>query len=91
MQTMTQDLIERSLKRSAFADVALVVTAAALVVSLFVAATAVSIGLARADTLGPIADSGSARFALASFLGLVLAGMGGLTAFVIRDETQPRD
>ena len=88
---MTQDLIERSRKRQAFADVALVVTAATLVVSLCVAATAVSIGLVRADTLGPIADSGSARFALATFLGVVLAGMGGLTALMIKEETQPRD
>ena len=45
---MTKDLIERSRKRHEFADLALIVTTITLVVSLVIAATAVSIGIARA-------------------------------------------
>ena len=86
---MTKELIERSRKRHGFADVALLVTTAALVVSLVVAATAVSIGIARADTLGSIAESNGGRFALAIVLALVIAGMGGLTAVVVHDGKNP--
>ena len=86
---MTKDLIERSRKRHEFADLALVVTTVTLAVSLVIAATAVSIGIARADTLVPIAESGGGRFALAIFLGLVIAGMGGLTAAVVHDGKYP--
>ena len=45
---MTKEMIERSRKRHEFADLALVVTTIALVVSLVIAATTVSIGIARA-------------------------------------------
>ena len=45
--------------RQAFADVALLVTIVALIASLAVAATAVSIGIARADTLAQAASAGS--------------------------------
>jgi hypothetical protein len=45
---MTRELIERSRKRHEFADVALIVTTIVLVVSLVIAATTVSIGIARA-------------------------------------------
>jgi hypothetical protein len=87
---MTKELIERSRRRPAFADVSLLVTAATLLVSLVVAATAVSIGIARADSLGPIADSSGGRFALAVLLALVIAGMGGLTAAMVNDGPSPR-
>ena len=86
---MTNDLIERSRRRPALADPALIVTTVTLVVSLVVAATAVSIGIARADTLAPIAGSGGGRLALAVFLGLVIAGMGGLTAAMVHDGERP--
>ena len=61
----------------------------ALVVSLVIALTAVSIGIARADTLGPFGDSGSGRFALAMLVGLVIAGVGGLTAALVHDDKLP--
>jgi hypothetical protein len=86
---MTKDLIERSRKRHEFADLALIVTTIALAVSLVIAATAVSIGIARADTLVPIAESGGGRFALAILLGLVIAAMGGLTAAMVHDGKVP--
>jgi ABC-type antimicrobial peptide transport system ATPase subunit len=88
---MTRELIERSRRRHGFADAALIVTTVALVVSLVIAVTVVSIGIARADTLVPIAESGSGRFALAILLALVIAGMGGLTAAMVGDgKVAPR-
>ena len=86
---MTKDLIERSRKRHEFADLALIVTTITLVVSLVIAATAVSIGIARADTLVSIAESGGGRFALAILLGLIIAAMGGLTAAMVHDGKYP--
>ncbi len=57
------------------------IATAALAVSTMVAVTVVSIGIARADMLGAAAgDDG--RLAVAVFLGIVFAGMGGLTAVV---------
>jgi ABC-type taurine transport system ATPase subunit len=86
---MTKELIERSRKRHAFADVPLIVLTAALVLSLVVALTAVSIGIARADTLVPFGGSGSGRIALAMLVGIVIAGMGGLTAALVHNGKFP--
>ena len=86
---MTHDLTAPSRPRHAFVDVSLVVTTAALVVSLAVAATVVSIGIARADSLAHVADSGGGRFAVAAFVALVIAGLGGLTAAMVRDGQSP--
>jgi len=60
---MTKELIEHSRKRREFTDMALIVTTVTLVVSLAIAFTVVSIGIARADTLVPIADGGQEIFA----------------------------
>jgi hypothetical protein len=86
---MTKELIERSRKRHVFADVSLIVLTAALVVSLVVAFTAVSIGIARADTLVPFGGTGSGRLALAMLVGFVIAGMGGLTAALVHNDRFP--
>jgi hypothetical protein len=86
---MTKELIERSRKRHEFADVTLIVTTLALVVSLVIAGTVVSIGIARADTLVPFSGDGNGRMALAALLGLVIAGMGGLTAAMMRSDVSP--
>jgi len=86
---MTRELIERSRKRHEFADVALLVTAVTLVVSLVIAFTAVSIGIARADTLMSLTGSGTGR--LATVFGLAIAGTGGLTAALVNSEkSSPR-
>ncbi len=82
---MTKELIEQSRKRPAFADVALITTTIALVVSIAIAATVVSIGIARADTFGHIAQGSGGSFAVTAFLGFVIAGVGGLTAAMLRD------
>jgi ABC-type antimicrobial peptide transport system ATPase subunit len=86
---MTNDSIEHSRNRHEFADLSVIVTTVTLVVSLVIAATAVSIGIARADTLVPIAENGGGRFALAVLLALVIAGMGGLTAIMAHDGRAP--
>jgi len=70
---MTNELIERSRKRHEFADVALLVTTVTLVVSL-------------ADTLTSLGGSGNARLALSIPLGLLIAGLGGLTAKLVHRD-----
>lgn len=50
---MTRELIERSRKRHEFTGPALIAITSALTVSLVIAATAVSIGLARAGGFVP--------------------------------------
>jgi hypothetical protein len=51
-----------------------------LALSVLVAATAVSIGVARADVATNVIDNESGLFAVALLLGLLFIGMGGLTA-----------
>ena len=58
------------------------VTTAALALSTAIAATAVSIGIARADVIGAVAKGDGAPFAVAVLIGLLLAAMGGLTGAV---------
>ena len=86
---MTKKLIDRSGQRHAFADVPLIVLAVSLVLSLVVAFTAVSIGIARADTLVPFGGGGSGRLALAMLVGVVIAGLGGLTAALVHNDRFP--
>ena len=61
---------------------------AALAVSLIIAVTAVSIGAARAQVLGAVAQNRDA------FVALVMTGLGGvsgLTAMVARNRSADRD
>jgi hypothetical protein len=58
------------------------ITTAALALSTIVAATAVSIGMARADVFGFRTDGDPAPFAIALLIGLLLLAMGGLTAIM---------
>jgi glycerol uptake facilitator-like aquaporin len=58
------------------------ITTAALALSTVVAATAVSIGMARADVLGFRTDGDPAPLAIAALIGLLLLAMGGLTAIM---------
>lgn len=63
-----------------------------LAVALVVAATAVSIGVARAEKLGGVAHHNGFPIAIAAVgLGVVMAGWGGLSALVAHDTTLPRD
>ncbi len=63
----------------------------ALVVCLIIAATAVSIGMARAQAFATVNRHDHAPFAVALFFGAVMAGMGGLTAMVAGDRQTPDD
>jgi protein-S-isoprenylcysteine O-methyltransferase Ste14 len=58
------------------------ITTAALALSTAVAATAVSIGIARADVLGAVTNGDTTPLAIALCFGLLLAAMGALTAVV---------
>jgi len=62
----------------------------ALALSTLVAVTAVSIGIARADAFSARPDTDAAPLAIALFIGLLLSGMGGLTA-MMADDRRPRD
>src|SRR5437879_284564 len=62
------------------------ITTAALALSTAVAVTAVSIGIARAEVIGSVANGDGAPFAIAVFIGLLLSGMGGLTAIMASEE-----
>jgi hypothetical protein len=64
------------------------ITTAALAVSTAVAVTAVSIGIARADAIGATAHGAGTRVAVALFLGVLLSGMGGLTAIMANGHRQ---
>jgi glycerol uptake facilitator-like aquaporin len=55
-----------------------------LALSTLVAVTAVSIGIARADVLNARPDAEIAPFAIALFVGLLFAAMGGLTAMMAK-------
>jgi hypothetical protein len=58
------------------------ITTAALALSTAIAVTAVSIGIARADVVGAVANGDSTPFAVALLIGLLLSAMGGLTAIL---------
>ena len=57
----------------------------ALAVSLAIAATAVSIGMARAQALGAVVRNDGRPLVIAVFLGLVTIGAAGLTAAAARN------
>jgi hypothetical protein len=65
-------------ERRSIAIAALIATAA-LAFSTIVAATVVSIGIARANVVGNVIDNEGSMFAVALVLGLLFIGMGGLT------------
>jgi len=58
-------------------------TSIGLALSTIVAATVVSVGLARADVAGNVIDNEGSLFAVALLLGLIFIGMGGLTVFTL--------
>jgi hypothetical protein len=71
--------------------VALVELIATLALALdLIAVTAVSIA-SRAPTFGAQTDAAGAPLAIALFVGLLLTGMGGLTAIMADDRDTPRD
>ena len=59
------------------------VTIVGLALSTIVAASAVSVGIARADVVGNVIDNEGSLFAVALLLGLIFIAMGGLTVFTL--------
>jgi len=58
-------------------------TTVALTICTLVAATVVSVGIARADVATNVIDSEGSMFAIALVLGLLFIGMGGLTMLTL--------
>ncbi len=56
-----------------------------LALSTLVAATVVSIGIARADVVGDVIDNEGGLFVVALVLGILFIGMGGLTILSLPD------
>ena len=69
-------------ERRTVALAALIATAA-LAFSTIVAATVVSVGIARANVVGNVIDNEGSLFAVALVLGLLFIGMGGLTILTL--------
>lgn len=62
------------------------IASVALALSTVVAATAVSIGIARAETVGALADGGGGQLSVALVVGLFLASVGVFTVAATRDR-----
>jgi uncharacterized membrane protein YuzA (DUF378 family) len=71
------------------AAVAELVATIALALCTIVAATVVTVGMARADVVGDVVGHEGSLFAVALVLGLLFIGMGGLTALSLPSE-KPR-
>ena len=69
------------------ATLAQLVTGVALALSTIVAATVVSVGIARADVAGNVVDNESGLFGIALLLGLIFIGIGGFSLLPARAET----
>ncbi len=54
-----------------------------LALSTIVAATVVSVGIARANVVGNVIDNEASLFTVALLLGLIFIAMGGLTVFTL--------
>jgi hypothetical protein len=94
-RTMTLDRIDRPgfaprrhQRSHECSMVAQLITTVALVLSIAVAATAVSIGIAHADGIVATAEDQNAQAAV--LLALAFVGIGGVMAFVIRGRTQAK-
>ena len=59
------------------------VTIIGLALSTIVAATVVSVGIARANVVGNVIDNEGGVFTVALLLGLIFIAMGGLTVFTV--------
>jgi hypothetical protein len=62
---------------------AALIASAALALSTIVAATVVSVGIARANVAGNVIDNEGSLFALALLLGVLFIGMGGLSILTL--------
>jgi len=72
------------------AAVAELIAGTALALGTIVAATVVTVGIARADVIGDVVGHEGSLFAVALVLGLLFIGMGGLTVLSLPGEKQRR-
>ncbi|MGB9045235.1 MAG: hypothetical protein WCC81_22595 [Pseudolabrys sp.] len=70
--------------------VAELIAGLALALSTIVAATAVSVGIARADVASNVIDNESSLFAIALVLGLLFIGFSGLTMLSLPHPRQKK-
>ncbi len=73
------------------AAVAELIATVALALSTVVAATVVSMGMARANPAGAIIENEGGVFVVALLLGVVFIGMGGLAALILAGGRSPHD
>jgi hypothetical protein len=59
-----------------------------LVLSTIIAATVVSVGVARADVVSGVIDNEGGVFAIALLLGLLFIGMGGVTIISLPNQSR---
>jgi hypothetical protein len=71
----------------AFAELAAIV---GLALSTIVAATVLSVGIARASVAGNIIDNEASLFTVALLLGLVFIAVGGLSVFTLPGHRQKK-
>ena len=89
VETMTKELIERSRKRHALAELPLIVLDGGACVF---AGGCVHRCVDRHRAGGhlvPFGGGGSGRLALAMLVGVIIAGMGGLTAALVHNDKFP--
>jgi hypothetical protein len=66
--------------------IAALIASAALAISTIVAATVVSVGIARANVADGVIDNEGGLFAVALLLGLIFIGIGGFAILPPRDR-----
>jgi len=74
-------------RAAAFAEL---IASISLALSTLVAATAVSVGIARADVVSTVIDNESGLFVIALLLGILFIGMGGLTVLSLPHHPRHR-
>ncbi|MEP7032155.1 MAG: hypothetical protein ABI830_14565 [Pseudolabrys sp.] len=71
--------------------VASLIATAALAISIIIAATVVSVGMARADVAGNVIDNEGSLFVITLLLGLFFIGLGGLTVLSMPHKPKRHD
>jgi hypothetical protein len=70
--------------------IAELIASVVLVLSTLIAATVVSVGVARADVVSGVIDNEGGVFAIALLLGLLFIGMGGVTIISLPNQSRHR-
>jgi hypothetical protein len=79
--------LDNERRRLALAEL---VTIIGLTLSTIVAATVVSVGIARADVVGNVVDNEGSLFTIALLLGMIFIGIGGYSALTMPFHRQKK-